>query len=256
MRLLDRVVGGWLHARIVQVPGAHAELLNQYRSAEDFGKRFPKSVCDKLLDDGPLKAKYRKHQADEERHDRQYGSLIRRLGGEPRAVRAERDYLRMVWRTACAAGIGIPYARFAEARPLDRAERMRLWALQTAVEERGLAELALHRLATAHMPFVHETLDAIEPDERHHREYSVRALEDAGMETCMSVDEGGLTEAHALLAAMRSVEDRAYRAVTGAFLSDLVAGPLARAGVTTRVPIKAIAATLPSSPSGDTFGWD
>lgn len=257
MRLLiDRLVGGWLHARIVQVPAAHAELLNQYRSAEDFAKRYPKSVCDRLLGDGPLKAKYRKHQADEDRHERQYAALIRRLGGEPRAVRPERDYLRAVWRAACAAGAGIAYARFAEERPLDRDERMSLWALQTAVEQRGLVEIALHRTAAAHLPHVIETLDAIEPDERHHAEYSERALEAAATERQMSMDEGGLQEANGLLERMRQVEDGAYRAVTGAFLADLLAGPLAGAPLGTRVLVRGILATLPAPAGGATSGWD
>lgn len=257
MRLLiDQLVGGWLHARIVQVPAAHAELMNQYRSAEDFAKRFPKSVCDRLLADGPLKAKYRKHQADEERHERRYAALIRRLGGEPRAVRPERDYLRAVWRAACAAGVGIPYARFAEDRPLDRDERMNLWALQTAVERRGLVEIALHRPAAAHLPHVIETLDAIEPDERHHAEYSERALDAAAGERQMSADEGGLQEGAALLARLTQVEDLAYRAVTGAFLADLLAGPLAGAGLGTRLLVRGIVATMPAAAGGPTFGWD
>ena len=235
MNALDRLVGGWLHRRIVALPLAHAALLNQYRSSEDFGKRYPKTVCAHLLEDGPLKAKYRKHQADEERHDRQYGALIRTLGGEPGPVGDARDYLLWTWREASAAGIGVPYARFAEERPLDRAERMRLWALQTAVEERGLVELALHRAACASLPRVLETLDAIERDERHHAEYSARAL-----------DEVAGAEAPALLAAMRGAEDRAYRRVTGAFLRDLAAGPLASAALPARLGVRAIAAAMPA----------
>lgn len=229
MNAVERAVGVWLHRRIVRHPRAHAALLNQYRASEDFGRRFPRSLCASLLEDGPLKAKYRKHQADEERHERTYATRIRALGEEVREVGEHRDYMLWMWREAGRSSVGVPYARFARGGLLDRTERMRLWALQTAVEERGLEELALHRVAceregNAAMLAV---LDAIEPDERHHAEYSRRALDDAGAEVA---GPAGTGETVSLLAAMREAEHRAYLRVTAAFLVELEEGALATAG--------------------------
>lgn len=234
MNPVERLFGGWLHGVIVAHPLAHAELLNQYRSSEDFGRRFPATICTALLEDGPLRAKYAKHQADEERHEGLYAERIRALGGEVRDVGDARDYMLAVWREASAAGVGIPYARFGEARALDAGERARLWAIQSAVEERGLIEMALHKRACAEDRDTTALLDSILPDERHHAAYSLRALKD-------EAGEGAL----ALLDVMREAEDRAYQRVTGAFLSALVAGPLANAGLAARGFTAALARLSP-----------
>ena len=225
MNAVERAAGLWLHRLLVRLPRAHAELLNQYRSSEDFAKRFPRTVCAELLADGPLKAKYRKHQADEQRHERAYAARIRKLGGEPQAVDVARDYLLQTWREASAAGVGVPYARFHDPRPLDRTERMRLWAFQTVVEERGLIEMAAHAAACTRDQATLDLLESITPDERHHAEYSRRALDDAAEE----VPAQGAQEARALIETMRQAEDRAYRRVTLALLGALRAGPLTEA---------------------------
>lgn len=262
MKAVERAIGRWLHRVLIGHPPAHAELLNQYRASEDFARRFPRTACGQLLPDGPLRTKYTRHQADEERHEALYAQRVAALGGQPRPVGEGRDYLLAVWRAATAAGVGIPYARFGQKKPLGEIERLRLFALQVAVEERGLVEMALHRAAceAAGDAATAELMAAIEPDERFHAAYSGKAVEEAAAEVVsrgvVGRRAGPMTEAEqevaaralaaAALSTARRIEDRAYRAVTAAFMRDLLAGPLAGSGRVRKNAIAALAWTMDS----------
>lgn len=268
MNAIERGVGRWLHRLMVRHPAAHAELLNQYRSSEDFAKRYPRTVCTELLPDGPLRAKYARHQADEERHEALYAERIAALGGSARPVGEGRDYLLAVWRGATAAHLGIAYHRFGQRQPLDPVERTRMFALQVAVEERGLVEMALHRAAceAAGDAATADVIARIEPDERFHAAYSRAALEDAAAQVvaagtrgakAMPEPEAALASralADALLSAMRAIEDKAYRAVTAAFLRELAAGPLAGASALERRMASGLAWLVdPGAPPGESW---
>lgn len=255
MNAIERAIGRWLHRLLVRHPAAHAELLNQYRSSEDFAKRYPRTVCTELLPEGPLRTKYARHQADEERHEALYAERIAALGGAPRAVGEERDYVLAVWRRAMAAHVGIAYHRFGQRQPLDAVERTRMFALQVAVEERGLVEMALHRSVceSAGDAATAEAIARIEPDERFHAAYSRAALEEAAAEVvargargekAMEPEGAALASralAEAMLSTMRSIEDAAYRAVTAAFLRELEREALAEASAAERRMVRGLA---------------
>lgn len=258
MRLLHHTAASWLSGAAVAAPPAHAELLNQLRASEDFARRFPRLACAPLLRDGPLKAKYRKHLADAERHDRLFAAAIRRLGEQPHAVSPERDYALALWREAMAAGVAFPYARLSALLPLDRSERMSLWAILAVAAERRVEELSVHRTAceAAGQAAMVELVDGILRDERDHAEYALRALDNAGSEMSGTADESmGVDEAPSLLGVMRGVELRAHRRVTGAFVRAMLAGPLAEASFATRAALHAWAATLPSDGPASEGAW-
>jgi hypothetical protein len=271
MNAVERTVGTWLHRLILRHPAAHAELLNQYRASEDFARRFPRTVCTELLPEGPLRVKYAKHQADEERHEELYAERIGALGGKPRAVGPARDYMLAMWRGAMSVNEGIAYARFGQKQPFGPVERVRMFALQVAVEERGLEEMALHRAVceAAGDAATAELLARIEPDERHHAAYSWEAVKDAA-DACMALGGSGgcpyglageeaviagAAFAKAMVSAMKSIERAAYRAVSAAFMRELLAGPLAGASRFERTMLGAIVwVTDPGAPVPEAGG--
>jgi hypothetical protein len=208
-QLVERHVGRWLHGRLVAAPAAHAALLDQYRAAEEYQKRFPKTVCPHLLPASPIRDKYIKHQADETVHEQIFATRIRELGGAPSTAPPERDYLLTLSTELMRAGCGIPPERYEASEPFGTDELARLFAFQTVTEERGVVEMELHRDACVTAdPRTHGFIERILRDERFHVEYSRQAYDE--------VSPGG-----SVLELCGKVEAAVYARVTARFLDHL-----------------------------------
>jgi hypothetical protein len=178
-QMLERMVGRWLHHRLIAAPEAHVALLDQYRGAEEYQKRNPKTICPHLLPQTSLRARYMKHQSDEAVHEQLLADRIREMGGTPMGVPPERDYLSILSTELVKANGGIPPERFDQQEPFGPDELAHFFAFQIVTEERGVVEMEMHRDACARSdPRTHGIFEQILKDERYHVEYSRRAYAD------------------------------------------------------------------------------
>jgi rubrerythrin len=153
------------------------EMINAFRCAELQGAAELR-ILEGATDDPDLAAKFARHAADEEKHGRYFGEIMRRLGVEPFEPSDEPDHItiggKLIVDTLNDIEEILP--KPGETVGLDRI--IPVLTLFQAVERRALVSFEAHRRSfEAADPEIAEKIGEIIADESHHARY-VRTLLD------------------------------------------------------------------------------
>jgi hypothetical protein len=114
-----------------------------------------------------LAPKIARHGADEDKHGRIFGALLRKRGLEPVPVPAEADYTMLLEH----AGIGLAHARLRDGRALSEADIITYLTHSRVTEQRASEQMRALRRYAADRPDISRAVRVISSDEDNHLAY-------------------------------------------------------------------------------------
>jgi hypothetical protein len=161
-----------------------------------------------LVRDGGLAPKIARHGADEDKHGRIFGALLRKRGLEPVPVPDDTDYTMRLERQ----GIGLAHARLRRDEPLSEHDVIAYLAHSRVTEQRASEQMGLLRNIFGNHPDVGRAITMISEDEDRHLAFCHEEL-------LRFAAAGHGREILAVLERAAAAEIRTYRDVSLAVMS-------------------------------------
>lgn len=163
-----------------------------------------------LMADGHLAPRVARHGADEDKHGRIFGALLRNRGLDPVEVPEETNYTMLLERQ----GIGLAHSRLARDEPLSEQDVIVYLAHSRVTEQRAAEQMKLLRRTFADHPQVGRAVRMISADEDNHLAYCHEEL--------LRLAGGGhRREITAILRRTARAEIRTYRDVSLAVMAHM-----------------------------------